>query len=195
MFAPLKLPFRLPSGGASGSLPQNKWGRSASRPPGRELSGKNVSERTPNAPRALQDIVGGCLLMLIAALALFLSWHLPVSGASGLNSGSAPRYTASALLVLGGIIAAGGFFREGEGFGRIAWRGMACILGGVLFFAFAIEPLGLVLTGVPLMLIAALASPDFRLKEAIIFAVLMTLFCAVLFRYGLAQAIPLWPKF
>lgn len=132
--------------------------------------------------------------MLIAALGLYLSWHLPVSGASGLNSGSAPRYTGAALLVLGAVIAAGGFFREGEGFGRIAWRGMACILGGVLFFAVAIEPLGLVLTGIPLMLIASLASPDFRLKEATLFAALMTLFCVVLFRYGLAQALPIWPK-
>ncbi len=153
-----------------------------------------MSERIPNGPRAIQDIVGGLVLMLIAALALFLSRHLPVAGTSGLNSGSAPRYTAMALLVLGAIIAAGGFFREGEGFGRIAWRGIACILGGVLFFAFAIEPLGLVLTGIPLMLIAALASADFRLKEAVIFAALMTLFCVVLFRYGLAQAIPIWPK-
>lgn len=132
--------------------------------------------------------------MLIALLALFLSRHLPVSGASGLNSGSAPRYTAAALLVLGAIIATGGFFREGEAVGRIAWRGIACILGGVMFFAFAIQPFGLVLTGVPLMLIASLASPDFRLREATVFAVLMTLFCVVLFRYGLAQAIPIWPK-
>jgi len=154
-----------------------------------------VSERIPNNPRAMQDILGGCLLMLIAALALFLSWHLPISGASGLNSGSAPRYTASALLVLGAIIAAGGLFREGEGIGRVAWRGIACILGGVLLFAFAIEPIGLVLTGIPLMLIAGLASPDFRLKEAVVFAVLMTLFCVILFRYGLAQAIPIWPKY
>lgn len=153
-----------------------------------------MNERTPNSPRAIQDIVGGLFLMLIAALALFLSWHLPIAGTSGLNSGSAPRFTALALLVLGAIIAAGGFFREGEGFGRIAWRGIACILGGVSFFAFAIQSLGLILTGVPLMLIAALASPDFRLKEALVFAVLMTLFCVVLFRYGLAQAIPIWPK-
>lgn len=132
--------------------------------------------------------------MMIAALALFLSRHLPVTGASGLNAGSAPRYTAIALLVLGAIIAVGGFFREGESLGRIAWRGIACILGGVMFFAFAIQPLGLVLTGIPLMLVASLASPDFRLREAAIFAVLMTLFCVVLFRYGLAQAIPIWPK-
>lgn len=142
----------------------------------------------------MQDIAGGMVLMAIAALALFLSWHLPVTSPSGLNSGSAPRFTASALLVFGAIIAVGGFFREGEGVGRVAWRGIACILGGVLFFAFSIQSLGLMLTGIPLMLIAALASPDVRLKEAVVFAVLMTVFCVVLFRYGLAQAIPIWPN-
>jgi putative tricarboxylic transport membrane protein len=78
---------------------------------------------------------------------------------------------------------------------RFALRGMIAILGSVLFFAFSIRVLGLALTGVPMVLLATAAAPGYRWKEAIVFAIGITIFCGLLFPFALGQPIPLWPTF
>ena len=65
----------------------------------------------------------------------------------------------------------------------------------VLFFALAIRDFGLAITGVPMIMIASFATPDFRWKEAIVFGLAITAFCALIFPYALGQPIPLWPTF
>jgi putative tricarboxylic transport membrane protein len=159
------------------------------------VGGSQMAEKGSQSARAYQDIIGGTVLILIAALGLYLVQDLPASGPMGFGSGTAPRLTAYAVIVMGAIIIFGGYFGEGERVEGFATRGVLCILGAVLFFALAIQTLGLVLTGIPLVLLAGLASPDFRAKEGLIFAIGITLFCVLLFPYGLAQPIPVWPKF
>lgn len=78
---------------------------------------------------------------------------------------------------------------------RFALRGMIAILGSVLFFAFAIRDLGLAVTGIPMVMLATAAAPGYRWKEAIAFAIGITIFCGLLFPFALGQPIPLWPTF
>jgi len=143
----------------------------------------------------VQDIAGGIVLMLVAALALYFSRDLPAAGRVGLAAGTAPRLFSWVLMGIGAFIAVSGFLKEGDGFGKVAWRGLFTILGSVLFFALAIRDFGLAITGVPMIMIASFATPDFRWKEAIVFGLAITAFCALIFPYALGQPIPLWPTF
>lgn len=149
----------------------------------------------PGSARALQDIAGGLVLVAIGALALYLVQRLPAAGPMGFGSGTAPRLAAWAVIGLGGLIALIGWFSEGPGIGAFGWRGLVSILGAVIIFALALPRFGLIATGVPVMLIAASAAPDFRWKEGLVFAVVLTVLSALLFRYGLSQPIPIWPKY
>lgn len=151
------------------------------------------ASHSPTA-RALGDIIGGFLLIAIAALALYMVQHLPATGRVGFASGTAPRIFAYALGLLGAVIMIAGFFQQGTRLSGFNWRGIITILGSVLVFAFSIRTLGLFISGVPMMLLATAAAPGYRYKEAILFALAITGFCALLFPFALGQPIPLWPN-
>lgn len=145
--------------------------------------------------RSPQDIIGGLVLIAIALLALYLVRDLPGSGRVGFASGTAPKLFAYALILLGAIVTLTGWLNEGPSISKMQWKGPVTILGSVLFFAFSIRTFGLAVTGVPMVMLATAAAPGYNWKEALIFAVGITIFCALLFPYALGQPIPLWPTF
>jgi putative tricarboxylic transport membrane protein len=142
-----------------------------------------------------QDILGGLALVLIALVALYLVRDLPATGRVGFASGTAPRLFAYGLLALGAYITVMGFITEGPGIEGFPLRGPLAILGSVLFFAISIRTFGLAVTGIPMVMMAAMATPEGRWKESLLFAICMTAFCALLFPVALGQPIPLWPTF
>lgn len=152
--------------------------------------------RQRQAARSPQDLIGGVAMVLIGLLALYLVKELPASSRVGFASGTAPRIFAYCLIGLGIAVTVIGFLNEGPRLERLAIRGPVAILGSVLFFALAIRDLGLAVTGVPMVLMStAAARESYRWKEAVLFAVGITAFCAVLFPIALGQPIPLWPTF
>lgn len=153
------------------------------------------SHHRGQSARSPQDIVGGLALIVIAVLALYLVKDLPASSRVGFASGTAPRLFAYALIALGAIVTITGWFKEGPAIDRMPLRGPVTILGSVLLFAFAIRDLGLAVTGVPMVMLATAAAPGYRWKEAALFAIGITIFCALLFPFALGQPIPLWPTF
>lgn len=159
---------------------------------GRGMSGLRIPGQAGRSP---QDVIGGGVLILLALFALYLINDLPSSGRVGFASGTAPRIFAYALLALGALIAVLGWLKEGPKIDSFSWRGPVAILGSVVFFAFSIRVFGLVITGVPMVLLSTAAAPGYRWKEAIPFAIGITIFCALLFSYALGQPIPLWPTF
>jgi putative tricarboxylic transport membrane protein len=72
-------------------------------------------------------------------------------------------------------------------------RGCLFVLGAALAFTFAIRPLGFVVAGPVAIVLAALASRETKLTEIAIFAIGMTAFCTLLFRYLLGLPIPVAP--
>ncbi len=144
--------------------------------------------------QAPQDIAGGICLIAIALLALYMVQNLPATGRFGFASGTAPRLFAYGLLLFGGIILVQGFMRRGPAIERMPLRATLAILGAIVFFGLTIRTLGLALTGIPMVLIASQAMPDNKMWEAVLFALGITLFCALLFPFALGQPIPLWPQ-
>lgn len=133
--------------------------------------------------------------MAIALLALYLVNDLPASGRVGFASGTAPRLFAYGLLALGGALFVSSWVTSGPGLQRLEWRGLLTILGAIVLFALVIRDLGLIATGIPMVMLASFAAKDARWMEAGIFAVVITIFCAILFPVVLGQPIPLWPRF
>ena len=77
----------------------------------------------------------------------------------------------------------------------IGLRGTYTIVLSVFSFAIFIRPLGLVISSFLSILICAGAAPDIRWRETIVWAVVLTAFCSVLFPYGLNLPFQLWPRF
>ena len=81
---------------------------------------------------------------------------------------------------------------------RIEWGkpfSALLILGSAAFYAATLLTLGFVLSIGLMVVISSLAHPLFRLRDALISAVLLTTLSALLFIGGLGLIVPLWPTF
>jgi putative tricarboxylic transport membrane protein len=77
---------------------------------------------------------------------------------------------------------------------RYAPRGPVLITAATLIFAVTVRPLGLVIASFVSIVIAASATEEVRWGETLIWAVVLTIFCSLLFPYGLNLPLQLWPR-
>ncbi|PPD29893.1 MAG: tripartite tricarboxylate transporter TctB [Hyphomicrobium sp.] len=152
-----------------------------------------------------QDFAAGLVLIAIASIAWISTLGLPFSQVGGVGSGMLPKSTALILGALGLLIVVGSLMSEGPPLERWSVREAAMVLGGVLAFAltirgtplpalgFNIPALGLAVAGPLAVLIAAQADRSTRLIEVVIFAVVLTALCIILFRFLLGLPIPVFP--
>lgn len=95
--------------------------------------------------------------------------------------------------VLVGIVLAYFGLRNPESRTRV--RGPIFLVLAILIFAESIRPLGLVATAFITICASALAAEDVKWRETLLWAVVLTIFCSLLFPYGLNLPFQLWPKF
>ena len=102
------------------------------------------------------------------------------------------------LAVLGGLVLFKALTFEVEGgdrIGRIAWRPLLVVSLAVAGFGFILPRLGMFISLPLLIIVSAFASDEFRWKDAIASAVILTAGCWAIFVYGLSLTIPLYPNF
>jgi putative tricarboxylic transport membrane protein len=145
-----------------------------------------------HAPR---DLYGGIALMMLATVALIASADLPGQRGFAFGPGTAPRLFSFALAALGAAVALGGIFAEGPPIEKYRIRGPFFVIIAILAFAAMIRPLGLVPATFLTFAISIVGSTEMRWVESLIAAVVMTLFCVLLFVYLLNLPFQLWPRF
>ncbi len=145
-----------------------------------------------------KDFWSGLMFIVIG---LGFAW-----GASSYSFGSAarpgPAYFPFGLSVLLALLGLFVLFksltfevRGGEKIEPWPWKPWILILGAVLMFGLLLPRMGLIFT-LPLLIgVASLASGEFRIKEVVVNAVVLTLGCWLVFSKGLGLTIPLWPTF
>ena len=115
-----------------------------------------------------------------------------------------PTVLGILLAAIGLIVALLGYFRKapitetGEDTGEIMpfrWNVLFLILGSILVFGLALNTFGLMLSLAAMILIAGLASPDFRFKETLAIILVMDLLSWLIFVYGVGMLVPVWPVF
>jgi hypothetical protein len=141
-----------------------------------------------------QDYFGGLGLIFIALVALWASRDLPGMRGFAFGPGTAPRGFAIILVLLGAGVALNGLFTAGPNVERFGVRGPVLILAAIFTFAACIRPMGLVFTSFVSIVISAAATPEVRWRETVIWAAVLTLFCSLLFPWGLNLPLPLWPN-
>ena len=96
---------------------------------------------------------------------------------------------AGVLLVAGIIVAVIGMM----GPRRTFVRGPLFISLSVIVFAVAVRPLGLAIASYLSIVAAAVATPEVRYVETLIWGVVLTAFCVLLFVTGLGLPFQIWP--
>ncbi len=154
---------------------------------------ENAEDGAAPPPGLPRDVVAGVCLIIVAAIGYFGTWSLGFSEGPGPGPGLVPKGVSLLLAAMGVLVTALGWLGNADGIGAVAWRGPVFVLGSVMVFAAAIRPLGLAIAGPLAVVIAALADRDSRPMEVVIFAVVMTALCVLLFKYALRLPIPLAP--
>ena len=153
--------------------------------------------------RSSQDMAAGLFMILLAGLAFVLARDLPLGTLRQIGPGMLPISFAAICAALGLMLCISSLRFNGEKLTGWSWRGVIFVLGGAVLFGltvrgFDIGPLkvpqlGLIVSGPLVVLVSGLAAEDRKWKELVIFAVAMTTFCALLFKYALGLPIPLAP--
>ena len=150
-----------------------------------------------------KDFWGGVLFAAIGLLFALIAYGVKWLGIPGYAMGVPARmgpaffpfYLGIILFALGVIIAVTGFRHTGpdETFPKFHWKPNFFILGAVVLFGIILKAVGMLLSGILLVMIAGFGSAEFNLKRSAILAVVLVIFCALVFVWGLKLPIPLCP--
>lgn len=144
--------------------------------------------------RDRKDFNAGILYIAIGAFFAGFAINYPMGTAVRMGPAYFPSILGVLLAVLGLILVVRSFFvHDAERPTKTHWRPLLSILGAACLFGFLIGPAGLIAASAVMMLVGSLGGWDFRWKEQVVNAVVMTATCTGIFYYGLALPFKLFP--
>jgi putative tricarboxylic transport membrane protein len=142
-----------------------------------------LSDGEPTEPFAASGPFGGTILLLVLIPLAYFSTRI-----SSILPGVAADVVYAAVTAI--IVVGLAFVLM-----RIAPRGPLFITAATIVFGVTVRPLGLVFASFISLMVSAYATDEIRWIETIIWAAVLTLFCGLLFPYGLNLPLQLWPRF
>jgi hypothetical protein len=141
---------------------------------------------------ALRDLLAGSLFFALGIGFAFGATSYDLGSAAQLGPGAFPLILGCLLAVFGATVAIKGLLApDGEPIGRIPWRAIVLILGGIVFLGVTIRGLGLAPALFVSVLLSALAQERQRLVYAIAIAAGLTVLCVLIFVVALQLRLPL----
>jgi len=138
-----------------------------------------------------RDLIAGLLFIVLGALAAVLARDYPFGTTMRMGPGYFPTMLGGILLVFGATILLRGI-RSGERVkGEWGVRPLAWITLSIVLFGYLLDRAGMVPATVVTLFVAAAAGHEFRLKEVLLLAIVMTAFSVAVFSYGLKLPYPL----
>ena len=139
-----------------------------------------------------KDLVSGGIFVAAGAYFALEALNYEVGTAFRMGPGFMPLFLGSVLAALGLGVAASGWKKpDAEKPLSPPWRGMALIVGVIIFFAATIRGLGFV----PVVLIGSFAAAMASRLNSPVFAALvaitLTVMCTLIFVIGLGMSVPL----
>jgi hypothetical protein len=142
----------------------------------------------------IPGIAFGGFLILLAVVALTETRNLTIGTAAEMGPGYVPRALSLIIMAFGLVIAGRGFFAKRRLLPAIMLRPILSVLVSLAAFALLLPRGGLVLATLATMACSTFSSADYKWRESIIFAVIITAFTVVLFVYGLGLPLSVWPR-
>lgn len=160
------------------------------------MSGDPVREapsRSRGVIKSPQDFAAGLFLFAIALFGFVGGWKLSMGQMSGVGPGMLPKVVAGLIAAFGVLLIVQSLTTTGDLLERWSIRGLVFVLGSLLVFAATVRTLGLAFAGPLTVIVSAFAEKSVRPKEIVIYAVLLTAVCVLLFKYLLRLPIPIVP--
>ncbi|MET3355462.1 tripartite tricarboxylate transporter TctB family protein [Xanthobacter autotrophicus] len=159
--------------------------------PGRVLTFHLAAEGLMQIIRNPKDVLSGILFIVLALLFAWQTQELPMGTAVRMGPGYFPLLLAILLGGLGLVVLVNGLRFPGEMPSGIAWRALGIITLAVVFFGFAVRPLGFLPALAASVFVSALASRKFHVVTALAITAVMVVFAWAVFIKGLGLPLPL----
>jgi Tripartite tricarboxylate transporter TctB family len=144
--------------------------------------------------RSPQDLGAALIFLGIGLAGLYFGTRLSGIKPDGqLGSGTMPYILCWICIGFSAVMLFRALRVDGPAVASVPWRAVAAVTIAVILFGFLVEQIGYVLTAIITPLVATLALPDLRWKEAILVSVLLGVGTAVLFIYLLGQPLNPFP--
>ena len=143
--------------------------------------------------RLNRDLVAGLMFVAWGAAGLWIASDYPRGTALRMGPGYMPMLLCWGLVILGGIIAIKGLLTAGDSLTAWHLRPLVLVLAAIVAFALLIEPAGLAIATVAIVVIGAAGGLEFRWREALALALGLAAGAVGLFVYGLKLPMLVWP--
>jgi hypothetical protein len=143
-----------------------------------------------------QDLGAAVVFLVIGAIGLYFGQELTFGSAAKMGPGYFPMLLSGLVLVLGLVLAVRSIRVPGPSIERVPLRPIVFIVATVVAFGYQLDLLGLAVSAAAVTVIAAYARSKVNLRETLVLAVGLSVFCILVFVVGLSQPLPLgwWPQ-
>jgi hypothetical protein len=156
--------------------------------------------------KSQKDFFAGLMFLLVGLAFAWGAGSYSIGTGARMGPGYFPMVLGVLLAVLGLIVTITALVVEtpdGDPVGRIAWKPLVFIIAGNLVFGASIgglpsiglPPMGLIFGIFALTVVASNAGDEFKFKEVLILAILLSLFSYGAFIMLLKLQFPVWPTF
>jgi hypothetical protein len=141
--------------------------------------------------RTNRDLIAGLLFIVLGGLAAVLARDYPFGNTMRMGPGYFPTVLGGVLVLFGATILLRGIRSGDKVKGEWGWRPLAWITLSIVLFGYLLDRAGMVPATVVTIFAAAAAGREFRFKEVLVLAIVMTAFSVAVFSYGLKLPYPL----
>ncbi len=143
--------------------------------------------------RAPKDFWAGVMFLAFAAITVVTANGYSMGRGGRMGPGYFPALLGWALAFLGVLLVVRALVAKGDSIEPFKLRPLLVLVASVLVFAFAIQPLGLVISLVVATFLSSFAAPDARWREAAALSFVLTGLVSLIFVFALRLPLPIWP--
>ena len=152
-----------------------------------------MKSTTATRLRARQDLTAGFMFAGFGAVFALGARQYSVGTLDEMGPGFLPLCVGILLVLVGVLLIAKSLIGGGDSVAEFSIPPLLLVACSICAFALIFPYLGLVAAIFVLTVIAARASPEFRLSEAVLLAALLAALSAGVFVYGLGIPLSVWP--
>ena len=148
--------------------------------------------------KSQRDFWSGLMFVVVGIVFAVGATNYSMGTSARPGAGYFPLLLSVIMAILGAVVLFKSLTIEtpgGDPIGHIAWKPLLIIVAAIAVFGITIELLGMIVSIPILIFIASLAGDEFRWREVIANAVVLTIGSWAIFILGLKLTIPVWPWF
>jgi Tripartite tricarboxylate transporter TctB family len=142
-----------------------------------------------------RDFWAGVMFLAVGASFAGVALTYKLGTAARMGPGFFPFFLGLILAVLGIaiLISALRLKNAGPAVDKFHWKPVFWVLFPIVLFGIFLKMLGMILSGLIVVIVSSIASEEFKLKSVVLLAIGLVIFCSLAFVAGLKLPIPLCP--